>query len=67
MVHLNISTMAGGKKKLSPEAEKCLEETARLVEQSLLEIRTISYLLHPPLLDEVGLQSAIRWFVEGFS
>jgi PAS domain S-box-containing protein len=66
-INLNISTVAGEKKKLTPEAEKCIEETARLVEQSLLEIRTISYLLHPPLLDEVGLQSAIRWFVEGFS
>jgi len=31
------------------------------------EIRTISYLLHPPLLDEAGLRSAISWYVEGFS
>jgi PAS domain S-box-containing protein len=31
------------------------------------EIRTLSYLLHPPLLDEVGLESALRWYVEGFS
>jgi PAS domain S-box-containing protein len=31
------------------------------------EIRTLSYLLHPPLLDEAGLVSAIRWYVDGFS
>lgn len=31
------------------------------------EIRTLSYLLHPPLLDEVGLAFAIRWFVEGYT
>jgi signal transduction histidine kinase len=31
------------------------------------EVRTISYLLHPPLLDEVGLASALRWYVQGFS
>ena len=31
------------------------------------EIRTISYLLHPPLLDEIGLASALEWYVEGFS
>jgi len=31
------------------------------------EIRTLSYLLHPPLLDEVGLESALQWYVEGFS
>ena len=31
------------------------------------EIRTISHLLHPPLLDEAGLASALRWYVEGFA
>jgi len=31
------------------------------------EIRTLSHLLHPPLLDEVGLTSALRWYVEGFA
>jgi len=31
------------------------------------EIRTLSYLLHPPLLDEAGLKSALQWYVEGFS
>jgi signal transduction histidine kinase len=30
-------------------------------------VRTISHLLHPPLLDEVGLVSALRWFIEGLS
>jgi signal transduction histidine kinase len=31
------------------------------------ELRTISHLLHPPLLDEAGLPSAVRWYVEGFA
>jgi len=31
------------------------------------EVRTVSYLLHPPLLDEAGLASALRWYAEGFS
>jgi signal transduction histidine kinase len=31
------------------------------------EVRTISHLLHPPLLDEAGLCSALRWYVDGFS
>jgi signal transduction histidine kinase len=38
-------------------------ETARLISD---ELRTISYLLHPPLLDELGLASALRWYVDGF-
>jgi PAS domain S-box-containing protein len=39
----------------------------RSIEQSLSETRTLSYLLHPPLLDEAGLASAIQWYVEGFA
>lgn len=38
-------------------------ENARLISD---ELRTISYLLHPPLLDELGLGSALRWYVDGF-
>src|SRR6185369_12754094 len=38
-----------------------------LVDQSLKEIRTLSYLLHPPLLDQSGLVSALQWYAEGFS
>ena len=43
-----------------------LDESASLCEQSLQEIRTLSYLLHPPLLDEAGLVSALKWYVAGF-
>ena len=38
-----------------------------LAEQALCEIRTMSYLLYPPLLEETGLCGAARWFVEGFA
>ena len=38
-----------------------------LVDELSKELRTMSYLLHPPLLDEAGLPSALRWYVEGFS
>lgn len=40
---------------------------ARLANEALQEIRTTSYLLHPPLLDEVGFTCAARWYVEGFA
>lgn len=43
-----------------------IAESVELVDNSLSELRTISYLLHPPLLDEVGLSSALRWYVDGF-
>jgi signal transduction histidine kinase len=44
-----------------------LTEIAGIADQALQEIRTTSYLLHPPLLDEAGLGSAIYWYTGGFS
>ena len=44
-----------------------LAESIAVVERSLCEIRTLSYLLYPPLLDEAGLASALRWYVSGFT
>jgi PAS domain S-box-containing protein len=44
-----------------------ISECQSLVDQSVQEIRTLSYLLHPPLLDHAGLVSALQWYVEGFT
>jgi PAS domain S-box-containing protein len=44
-----------------------LAESISLAEQSITEIRTLSYLLHPPFLDETGLLSALRWYAAGFA
>jgi signal transduction histidine kinase len=38
-----------------------------MVQASSEEVRTISHLLHPPLLDEAGLSSALRWYIDGFA
>jgi signal transduction histidine kinase len=53
--------------KLSSAAADALHQNAGLIEQLSKEIRTISHLLHPPLLDEIGLLPAIRSFADGFS
>jgi signal transduction histidine kinase len=53
--------------KLKPVVRAALEESRALIEQSQREIRTVSYLLHPPMLDEAGLPAALRWLCEGFS
>jgi len=42
-------------------------DASAMIERALLQVRSISHLLHPPLLDEVGLSSAIAWFLEGFT
>jgi signal transduction histidine kinase len=44
-----------------------LKESLKMVQELSAEVRTISHLLHPPLLDEVGLSSAIRLYLEGFA
>ncbi len=59
---LNLSTLA---KKVSPDLAPQAEETLEMIQQLSQEIRTTSYLLHPPLLDESGLADALNWYVEG--
>jgi signal transduction histidine kinase len=44
-----------------------LQETRILVEHAVSAIRTMSYLLHPPLLDEAGFEAAAHWFIDGFA
>ena len=50
-----------------PALQPLIDDLNALADNALQEIRTTSYLLHPPLLDESGVASAARWFVEGFA
>jgi PAS domain S-box-containing protein len=52
---------------IAPRAAKAIQESVGLVQQLSRELRTISHLLHPPLLDEVGLASGLRSYLEGFT
>ena len=66
----NISAISMNLARLEQEelpavAIRILADCQALCSASLREIRTLSYLLHPPMLDEVGLESAVRWFVGG--
>jgi len=51
----------------SPQTTDFLAELNGLADQALQEIRTTSYLLHPPLLDEAGFAAAAAWYVDGFN
>ena len=53
--------------RIDAEAEKGITDAAALVKKIEDEIRTLSYVLHPPLLDELGLGAALNWYVEGFT
>ena len=51
----------------SPSMRQAANDSSQLVDRAIKQVRTISHLLHPPLLDEVGLVSALRWYLEGLS
>jgi signal transduction histidine kinase len=63
---MNLSAIGGDIAKLAKTAST-VTDSAALVADMSADIRTISHLLHPPLLDEAGLSSALRWYIEGFA
>lgn len=66
-IGMNLAVITAEADRLTPATAKCVAENTTLVDEVSREIRTISHLLHPPLLDEAGLASALRWYTEGFA
>jgi len=62
---MNLGTMVEELKACNSDLAKLAEETRSCAEELEREIRTTSYLLHPPMLDEVGLRAALSWYAEG--
>jgi len=52
---------------LDERAGQAVKESLELARQASRELRTFSFLLHPPVLDEAGLPQALRWYIEGFT
>jgi signal transduction histidine kinase len=50
----------------SPARAELWSQSEELMERCIAEVRTLSYLLHPPTMDAVGIASAARWYIEGF-
>jgi signal transduction histidine kinase len=67
LLSMNNGLVLRQAEKLSDAAADALRQNALLVEELSQEIRTISHLLHPPFLDEIGLMPAIKSFAEGFA
>jgi signal transduction histidine kinase len=66
-ISMNTSFLQSRTHQLGDDIAKRLGENAALIGEAIKQIRTISHLLHPPLLDEAGLASALRCYVDGFS
>ena len=67
VVLMTLDTIARMWDKPDPNARENLLEAVDWLRKVESEIRTFSYLLHPPLLDDMGLASALSWYMEGFS
>jgi PAS domain S-box-containing protein len=64
---MNLTSARKSADKRDPKARQALSGSLEVAERCLKEMRTLSYLLHPPLLDEDGLDSALAWYVKGFA
>ena len=67
MIIINLESIWSSTERLDPATRQKLAECRELAQTSLQELRTLSYVLHPPLLDELGVIAALRTFAEGFS
>jgi signal transduction histidine kinase len=67
VLKMDLSVLSKSKQLLPAPAQEALHEAGALAQECMRQARTLSYLLHPPLLDEAGLYSALRWYVDGFA
>lgn len=63
---MNLAAVRGDLERVTKTLDT-LSDSEDLVQDMSKEVRTISHLLHPPMLDEAGLSSALRWYIEGFA
>ena len=64
---INLGRLQRREAEANAQSYPLLLESIDLTDRAIGEVRTISHLLHPPLLDELGFHSAARWYAEGFA
>jgi len=64
---ISLDSLAANLKPKDPETSKQVLQCVDLAGECVREVRTISYLLYPPMLEEMGLRSATSWYLEGFT
>jgi signal transduction histidine kinase len=67
VIVMSLKSLSDSLDKPGFDARKAILDATELARKVNEEIRTLSYLLHPPLLDEFGLGSALKWYLEGFN
>jgi signal transduction histidine kinase len=66
-ISMNLERLGDLRTAMSLQEQVAIEESRTLCEQSLKEVRTLTYLLHPPLIDQKGLVATLRGYLDGFS
>ncbi len=64
---MKVDTLKSASLRNQREDSGELAECSQLIEEAISEVRTISYLLYPPMLEELGLKSAVPWYLDGFT
>lgn len=67
VLKMRLDAMSGREENGAPITRRDMDECVKLVDECVKEVRTVSYLLYPPMLDELGLKSAIAWYLDGLT
>ena len=67
LLNMNLSKLAKASDLGSASTQRIISESSEITSELTSQLRTVSYLLHPPLLDEIGLAAALEWYVQGFT
>jgi signal transduction histidine kinase len=67
VLKMELEVLKAGTAPASDAEQRRFADCLRLVDQSITEVRTMSYLLYPPMLEEMGLETAIFWYLDGFT
>ena len=67
VLKMKLDSLKSSSSKMSPDDLAELNNCAQIAEDAVKEVRTISYLLYPPMLEEMGLKSAVSWYLDGFT
>jgi PAS domain S-box-containing protein len=67
VLKMKLDCLRSAPANLQPDDLAELNQCAQITEDAVKEVRTISYLLYPPMLEEMGLNSAISWYLDGFT
>jgi PAS domain S-box-containing protein len=66
-LRINLSMLTRSAAAMSdPSARQAIEESVALADRAIAELRTLSYVLHPPMIEEAGLLPSLRWYAQGF-